>query len=58
MEARRLSTSTSSCFASVGPLFPFLPRGFPARWHAGMPTRVSSAAGTPDTAASAFSSFE
>ena len=36
MEAWRLITATSSCFASVGPLFPFLPRGFPARWHLGM----------------------
>ena len=36
MEARRLITATSSCFASVAPLFPFLPRGFPARWHLGM----------------------
>ena len=36
MEARRLSTSTSSCFTSVGPLFPFLRRGFPACWHLGM----------------------
>ena len=35
MESRRLITATSSCFASVGLLFPFLPRGFPARWNLG-----------------------